>query len=73
VPLGKYCLSRPLVFSFDPSYHGPCGSQWSKPNPLRHALMHPYGPSSNAFPFAALPDRIGDRVAPTTDTQEAAE
>src|SRR5216684_5601695 len=22
VPLGKYCLSRPLVFSFDPRCHG---------------------------------------------------
>src|SRR5216684_7597561 len=27
VPLGKYCLSRPLVFSFDPRCHGLCGSQ----------------------------------------------
>src|SRR6516165_3999085 len=23
----EYCLSRPLVFSFDPRCHGPCGSQ----------------------------------------------
>ena len=27
VPLGKYCLSRPLVFSFDPRCQGLCGSQ----------------------------------------------
>src|ERR1700676_72711 len=27
VPFGKYCLSRPLVFSFDPRCHGLCGSQ----------------------------------------------
>src|ERR1019366_3068952 len=27
VPLGKYCLSRPLVFSLDPRCHGLCGSQ----------------------------------------------
>ena len=27
VPLGKYCLSRPLVFSFEPRCHGLCGSQ----------------------------------------------
>ena len=27
VPFGKYCLSRPLVFSFEPRYHGLCGSQ----------------------------------------------
>jgi len=27
VPLGKYCLSRPFVFSFDPRCHGLCGSQ----------------------------------------------
>ena len=25
--LRKYCLSRPLVFSFDPRCHGLCGSQ----------------------------------------------
>ena len=27
VPLGKYCLSSPLVFSLDPRCHGLCGSQ----------------------------------------------
>jgi hypothetical protein len=27
VPFGKYCRSRPLVFSFDPRCHGLCGSQ----------------------------------------------
>ena len=27
VPLGKYCLNRPLVFSFVPRCHGLCGSQ----------------------------------------------
>jgi hypothetical protein len=27
VPVGKYCLGRPLVFSFDPRRHGLCGSQ----------------------------------------------
>src|SRR5215471_1449441 len=27
VPLGKYCRSRPLVFSLDPRCHGLCGSQ----------------------------------------------
>src|SRR3979409_1497406 len=27
VPFGKYCLSRPLVFSLDPRCHGLCGSQ----------------------------------------------
>src|SRR5260370_25647568 len=25
VPFGKYCLSRPLVFSLDPRCHGLCG------------------------------------------------
>lgn len=27
VPFGKYCLSRPLVFWFDPRCYGLCGSQ----------------------------------------------
>ena len=27
VPLGKYCLSKPLVFSLVPRCHGLCGSQ----------------------------------------------
>jgi len=27
VPLGKYCLSKPLVFSFEPRCQGLCGSQ----------------------------------------------
>jgi Protein of unknown function (DUF1236) len=27
VPFGKYCLSRPLLFSFEPRCHGLCGSQ----------------------------------------------
>jgi hypothetical protein len=27
VPFGKYCLSRPLVFSLDPRCYGLCGSQ----------------------------------------------
>src|SRR5262249_16831312 len=27
VPLGEYCRSRPLVFSWDPRCHGLCGSQ----------------------------------------------
>src|ERR1700686_1443926 len=27
VPFGKYCLSRPLVFSLEPRCHGLCGSQ----------------------------------------------
>src|ERR1700728_2040042 len=27
VPFGKYCLSKPLVFSFDPRCQGFCGSQ----------------------------------------------
>src|SRR5947209_1336498 len=26
-PFGKYCLSRPLVFSLEPRCHGLCGSQ----------------------------------------------
>src|SRR5207247_9017064 len=26
-PFGKYCLSRPLVFSLDPRCHGLCGSR----------------------------------------------
>src|SRR5258707_4361545 len=26
-PFGKYCLSRPLVLSFEPRCHGLCGSQ----------------------------------------------
>src|SRR6266436_9127152 len=27
VPFGKYCLSRPLVFSLEPRCHGLCGSE----------------------------------------------
>src|SRR5262245_65670137 len=27
VPFGKYCRSRPLVFSLEPRCHGLCGSQ----------------------------------------------
>ena len=27
IPFGKYCLRRPLVFSFEPRCHGCCGSQ----------------------------------------------
>src|SRR6202140_2762333 len=40
VPFGKYCLSRPLVFSFDPRCHGLCGSQNSgddRAKPLANA------------------------------------
>src|SRR4051812_26018139 len=37
VPLGKYCLSRPLVFSLVPRCQGACGSQkkTSIPAPMR--------------------------------------
>ena len=27
MPFGKYCRNSPFVFSFDPRYHGLCGSQ----------------------------------------------